>query len=186
MPLLAAEYAILVKQAIESVDEAHLAQLLAELKACRRRGSTIYLFGNGGSAATASHLACDLAKGSRRPDAPPLRVVALTDNVPVMTAWANDASYESIFAEQLRNLVRPGDVAIAISCSGNSPNALAGVEVAKQAGAFTVGFSDQRGGKLVGMVDLALQASGPFIQVVEDAHMALGHLISISLRDDPD
>src|ERR1700676_1826523 len=103
----------------------------------------IFIFGNGGSAALASHLACDLGKGTvignnghKR-----FRVMALTDNVPLMTAWANDSCYEGIFAEQLQNLVAPGDVAFAISGSGNSPNILRALEVARDARANTVGLT---------------------------------------------
>jgi D-sedoheptulose 7-phosphate isomerase len=96
---------------------------------CHRCGGTIFVLGNGGSAATASHFACDLAKGARAGGLPPFRVVPLTDNVPLITAWANDTSYEQVFAEQLAALVRPDDVVVAISASGNSPNVLAAARV---------------------------------------------------------
>ena len=106
------------------------------LLACYRRGGTVFVLGNGGSAATASHFVCDLAKGTRTDGFPAFRVVSLTDNVPLMTAWANDTSYDRVFAEQLAALVRPGDVVVAISASGNSPNVLAATRVARQVGAM--------------------------------------------------
>jgi len=175
------EYANLVSQAIDSVDGPSLGRLQQELQACRDRRSTVYLFGNGGSAATASHFACDLAKTAQRADTNYLRVIALTDNIPIMTAWANDSSYDAIFAEQLKNLMVEGDIVIAISCSGNSPNVLAGVRAAKGASVLTVGFTTQGDSKLVNLVDVAIQVNAPVIQVAEDAHMAIGHFLSLTV-----
>ncbi|MBX6343186.1 MAG: SIS domain-containing protein [Thermomicrobiaceae bacterium] len=153
---------------------------LAEAAVARQR---VFIFGNGGSASTASHFACDLAKGTI-PTAPSrLRVVALTDNVALMTAWANDAAYQEIFAEQLRNLVEPGDVVIAISASGRSPNVLRAVEVAAEHGATTVGMTGFDGGQLVDMVDYPILVTGGTIEQIEDAHLILQHLICTSLRE---
>src|SRR4051794_6814222 len=92
------------------------------LLACQERGGTVFVLGNGGSAATASHFVCDLTKGTRNNGLPTFRAIALTDNVPLVTAWANDTSYDRIFAEQLDALVQPDDLVIAISASGNSMN----------------------------------------------------------------
>src|SRR5919199_5402095 len=125
------------------------------LLACHRRRGTIFVVGNGGSAATASHFACDLAKGTRNDLAPAFRVMPLTDNVPLMTAWANDTSYDRIFAEQLSALVQPGDVVVAISASGNSPNVLAATRVARQLGATTIAFTGHSGGRLGRLAGLA-------------------------------
>src|SRR5512136_2335959 len=99
-------------------------ELVSALIKARDSGKRIYICGNGGSASTASHMASDLNKGSNRKDAPRFRAVALTDNIPAMLAWANDASYDDIFVEQLRNHLEKGDVVIGISGSGNSPNVL--------------------------------------------------------------
>src|SRR5436189_5358112 len=118
------------------------------LLACHRRGGTVFVLGNGGSAATASHFVCDLAKGTRTDGFPAFRVLSLTDNVPLMTAWANDTSYDRVFAEQLSALVRPGDVVVAISASGNSANVLAATRVARQLGTTTIAFTAQSGGRL--------------------------------------
>jgi D-sedoheptulose 7-phosphate isomerase len=124
--------------ALPRVPFAALARAAAELLACRTRGGTIFVLGNGGSAATASHFACDLAKGARVPGLPGFRVVPLTDNMPLITAWANDSDYACIFAEQLAGLARPGDVVLAISASGNSPNVLAATQAARDVGVTTL------------------------------------------------
>src|SRR5271169_4156548 len=109
---------------------------------------TVYVLGNGGSAALASHCACDLGKGTVVNGNRRFRVLALTDNVPLMTAWANDSSYEDVFAEQLTSLVGRNDIALAISGSGNSPNVLKALQVARHAGAFTIGLTGFHGGRM--------------------------------------
>ena len=101
---------------------------------CRRRRGTVFVIGNGGSAATASHFACDLAKGTRIDGVPAFRVIPLTDNMPLVTAWANDASFESVFSEQLAALVEEGDVVVVITASGNSPNVVKAVETGRAIG----------------------------------------------------
>jgi D-sedoheptulose 7-phosphate isomerase len=149
---------------------------------CYRRGSTVFILGNGGSAATASHFACDLAKGTRAAGLPAFRVVSLSDNVPLMTAWANDTNYERIFAEQLSTLIRPADIVIAISASGNSPNILAAARVARKLGAYTIGLTGQDGGKLSRLVDLAIYVPAQSIEQVEDAHLVIAHSLCVVLR----
>lgn len=146
-------------------------------------GSTVFTLGNGGSAATASHFMCDLAKGTIIPGRPRFRVVALTDNVPLMTAWGNDSSYENIFAEQLRGLMGRGDVVVAISGSGNSPNVLRAVELAHQMGGITIGFSGFAGGQLSTLVDVPVVAPNDCMEQIEDVHMTLCHLICTVLRE---
>lgn len=152
------------------------------LLACHRRGGTVFPLGNGGSASTASHFACDLAKNIRVPGLPSFRVVSLTDNVPLMTAWANDTSYERIFAEQLQSLVRPDDVLVAISASGNSPNVLHAVDAAQAIGATTIALTGLSGGALYHLADLAIRVPSDSIEQVEDAHMAITHSIIVTLR----
>lgn len=155
------------------------ADLLLE---CHARANTIYIMGNGGSAATASHFACDLAKGTRCELAPPFRVVPLTDNTPLMTAWANDISYERIFAEQLSALVRPHDVVIVISASGNSPNILAAVEVAREAQALSIALTGHTGGALRRLAYLTIPVPSESMEQVEDIHLAIGHSLCVALR----
>jgi D-sedoheptulose 7-phosphate isomerase len=143
----------------------------------------VYIFGNGGSAALASHCACDLGKGTVMADQRRFRVLALTDNVPLMTAWANDAHYEHIFAEQLRTFLQEGDVAFAISGSGNSPNVLHGLRVASEMGALTVGLTGFAGGKMKPLCKLCVVVPSENMQVIEDAHLAVTHSVFNLLRD---
>jgi D-sedoheptulose 7-phosphate isomerase len=160
-----------------------LAEAADLLLGCHRAGATVFVLGNGGSAATASHMACDLMKGARVPGVPPFRVVALTDNVPLLTAWGNDVSYESVFAEQLAALVRPGDLLVAISASGNSPNILAAARMAREASATVVALTGASGGRLRALSDLTLQVPSPSIEQVEDAHLMIAHSLCVALRD---
>jgi len=145
-------------------------------------GRTIYLFGNGGSAALASHLACDLGKGTINGNGKRFHVLALTDNVPLMTAWANDSKYEDIFAEQLSNFVRPGDVAFAISGSGNSANVLRALTVAREAGAITVGLTGFQGGKMKELCDQCVIIPSDNMQIIEDLHLCAAHAMFTAVR----
>lgn len=149
----------------------------------RRTGATVFVLGNGGSAATASHFACDLGKSATSPGVPRFRVVALTDNVPLLTAWANDTDYVNVFSEQLQNLLRPGDVVIAISGSGNSPNVLKAVEVGRQAGATTIGLTGFEGGKLKDLVDICIVVPANHMGQAEDGHMILDHVITDCIKE---
>jgi len=146
-------------------------------------GSTVFTLGNGGSAATASHFACDLAKGTITPGRPRFRVVALTDNMPLMTAWSNDVAYEDVFAEQLNGLVGRGDVAVAFSGSGNSPNVLRAVELTRRMGGITIGFSGFAGGRLSTLVDVPVVVPCDCMEQIEDVHLVLCHLICTVLRE---
>ena len=145
-------------------------------------GTTIFTLGNGGSAATASHFKCDLAKGTITPNRPRFRVIALTDNVPEMTALSNDLSYEDVFAEQLRGLMGRGDVVVAFSGSGNSPNVLRAVELARQMGGITIGFSGFDGGQLSALVDVSVVVPNDCMEQVEDVHLVLSHLTCTVIR----
>lgn len=141
-------------------------------------GRTVYTFGNGGSAALASHLACDLGKGTAYCNGGKrLRVLALTDNLPTLTAWANDSGYEDVFSEQLRNFVQVKDVAFAISGSGNSKNVLNALQVARGAGAATVGISGFQGGQMKNLCDICVIVPSNNMQIVEDLHLAMTHSI---------
>jgi D-sedoheptulose 7-phosphate isomerase len=146
------------------------------------RNKHVYLLGNGGSAATATHFACDLSKATIVEGRARLRVTSLTDNVALLTAWANDTSYENVFAEQLCNLVNAGDVVIAISASGNSANVLAAIDAARARGAITVGLVGFGGGSLKAAVDAAIHVESDSYGVVEDCHLVLEHAITESTR----
>jgi D-sedoheptulose 7-phosphate isomerase len=147
------------------------------------RDGTIIICGNGGSAASASHFACDLGKwticeGCRR-----VRAIALTDNVPLMSAWSNDTAYDRVFAEQLITHYRPGDTLVAISGSGNSPNVLRAVDWANRQNATTIGLSGFDGGELARLARIALVVPNHSMPQVEDVHMALCHALAVNLRE---
>jgi len=141
----------------------------------------VFLFGNGGSAALASHVACDLGKGTIVNGTRRFRVLSLTDNVPLMTAWANDAKYDDIFAEQLLNVVQPNDVALAISGSGNSPNVLNGLRAARQAGAVTLGLTGFQGGEMKELCDICVVVPSENMQHIEDLHLSITHSVFTAL-----
>jgi len=148
-------------------------------------GRNVFLFGNGGSAALASHFACDLAKGTALPDrlAKRFRALSLADNQALITAWANDASYEQVFAEQLRTFVQPGDVAFGISGSGRSPNVLLALKEARAAGAVTVGLSGYEGGKMHEVCDVCVVVPSNNMQIIEDLHLAVTHALFTVVRE---
>lgn len=142
----------------------------------------IYLFGNGGSAALASHFACDLGKGTINSLKKRFRVLALTDSVPLMTAWANDSRYEDIFAEQLANFVREDDVAFAISGSGNSRNVLNALKFAREMRATTVGLAGNGGGKMKELCDICMVVPSDNMQIIEDLHLCIAHALFSAVR----
>jgi len=147
-----------------------------------RQGRTIFIAGNGGSSSTASHMANDLNKGAAVPGWPRFRAIALTDNVPLITAWANDTSYDRIFVEQMANFLRPGDVFIAISGSGNSANIVAALRWARKAGAVTVGLTGGDGGQLQGLADVSVVVPADMMEQIEDMHLVIAHALCTSLR----
>jgi D-sedoheptulose 7-phosphate isomerase len=158
------------------------------LEQAYQTGRTVYLFGNGGSAALASHLATDLGKGTHSPGPESLkgvkrlRVLSLTDNVPLLTAWGNDTSYDNVFAGQLENFIQAGDVAFGISGSGNSPNVLGALALARRVGATTIGLAGCGGGKMKDLLDCAIVVPSSHMQQVEDAHVVMAHLIFLDLK----
>ncbi len=151
-------------------------------RAYRDRG-TIFLFGNGGGAATSAHLACDLAKGTAAVGRRRIKALSLSTNVAVITAWANDTDYTNTFGEQLYNLADERDVAVAFSGSGMSPNVINALKVIKELGGTAVLFSGGDGGKAREHADVAVLVPSRNTQIVEDVHMVLGHVIFTLLRD---
>jgi D-sedoheptulose 7-phosphate isomerase len=147
-------------------------------------GRSVFLFGNGGSASLASHFACDLAKGTVASDrlAKRFRVLSLADNMALMTAWANDTSYEQVFAAQLRNFVQRGDIAFGISASGCSPNVLHALQTARESGAVTVGLAGYQGGKLPKLCDYCIVIPSDNMQIIEDQQLAIAHALFTVLR----
>jgi len=172
-----------VKSAIDGLPETRIEAVVQLLWQAYLEERQVFIIGNGGSAATASHFACDLSKSTIRAGMGRFRVIALTDNVPLITAWANDSSYENVFAEQLCNLMNEGDLLIAISGSGNSPNILKAVQVAGSMRAATIGFTGFIGGKLKDMVDLCVVVPSNCMAQIEDVHLILEHAISTCLGE---
>ena len=184
-----ARYFKMFEQVIVRLPHSAIEQAAAELLIAHEENRTIFLFGNGGSAALASHFACDLGKGTIGKGATStgerqkrFRVLALTDNLPLMTAWANDSCYEDVFAEQLRNFVEPGDVAFAISGSGNSANVLRALEVAHEAGAVSIGLTGFGGGKMKNLCSPCIVIPSENMQIIEDLHLSVTHAIFSVVR----
>jgi D-sedoheptulose 7-phosphate isomerase len=176
-------YHAALHQALDDLSLDAVQAITNEILATYNRGGQIFVFGNGGSSATASHMACDLGKNTAVDGLPRLRIQSLTDNTALITALANDLGYDAIFAEQLHQApVRPGDLAIAISGSGNSPNVLAGIETAAAAGARTVGITGFGGGQLAPAVDVALVVASDCMEIVEDVHLMVNHAITTTVR----
>lgn len=139
--------------------------------------------GNGGSASNASHFVNGLTQGSRAEGEKFFRAVGLTDNIPNLLAYGNDYGYEHIFDEQLKTLMKKGDIVIGISGSGNSKNVLNAIEYAKKNGAVTIGFCGYDGGKLIDMVDYKIHVKSDCMEIVEDIHISLTHLMACFFRD---
>ena len=177
------QYVIGVKRTLDCLPWESINQVVNLLHQARLDGRQVFVMGNGGSASTASHMACDLNKNTVAPGHPRFRVMALTDNMAFFSACANDFSYEDVFAEQLTNFVREGDIVVAISASGNSPNVLKAVKLAHSQKAITVGWSGYDGGKLARVVDLPVVVPSHSVEQIEDIHLMLEHMITAALRD---
>jgi D-sedoheptulose 7-phosphate isomerase len=178
----ASQYLAELQPVLEKLAAEDLAQVESVLLRARADGRMIFIIGNGGSAATASHMANDLNKGAAVPGQPRFRALALTDNVPLITAWANDTQYDHVFVEQMANFFEPGDVVVAISGSGNSPNIVAAVEWAHHGGAVTIGLTGGSGGRLRELVDYCVVVPTGWMEQIEDMHLAIAHALCISLR----
>src|SRR5450432_174547 len=176
-------YKIDVLQAIETIDLDKVGQAIDILIRARDEGRRIFVCGNGGSASTASHFVCDMVKGASFNRDKRFRIMALTDSLPTITAYCNDVGYECVFVEQLKNFAEPGDVVMAISGSGNSPNVLRAVEYANGIGCRTIALSGRNGGKLGPLAELNIQASNPHMGRIEDVHMIVMHMICYYFMD---
>ncbi len=162
---------------LRAVDPGQIDALARLFRAAYDGGHTIFLMGNGGSASTASHWACDLNKGACFHLERKFRVMALTDNLPTILALANDVDYESVFVEQLKNFCRAGDLVVGISASGNSANVLRAVEYANHRGCTTAGLCGFDGGRLKRLVGCCVHVLSHDMQIVEDVHLVVGHLL---------
>jgi D-sedoheptulose 7-phosphate isomerase len=172
------KYKASVLQVIEGLDLEKIDQVIGVLAEARENGKRIFVCGNGGSASTASHFACDMVKGASFNRTKRFRIMALTDSLPTLTAYSNDVSYECVFVEQLKNFAEAGDVVMAISGSGNSPNVLRALEYGNSIGCVTVALSGRDGGRMAILANLHVCAAHPHMGRIEDAHMIAAHMIS--------
>jgi D-sedoheptulose 7-phosphate isomerase len=168
---------------ISSIPYSDLKKISTILEIAWHNNKKIFLIGNGGSASTASHIACDLSKSTIKSNTPRLKVIALTDSISLITAWANDTSYENIFCEQLQNILEKNDIVIAFSGSGNSPNILKAIRIANEMGGITIGLSGYKGGKLKNIANYNIVINSNNMQQIEDLHLMVGHLIFSFIRD---
>lgn len=175
------EYMTELNQTIQKLPSEKIDQLVHILHNARLNGRQIFIMGNGGSASTASHFVCDLAKNTAFPDMPGFKVIGLSDNMSIFSALANDHGYENVFVDQLRNFVQANDVVIAISTSGNSENVIHAVEHANKVGAITVGLTGYNGGTLGKLVNLEIRVPSKNVQHIEDLHLSIEHVVCYSL-----
>lgn len=176
-------YVNALQDSINQLPKDRIVNVIDLLHSARLVGRQIFIMGNGGSASTATHFVCDLAKNTRKAGWPHYRVIGLSDNMAIFSAYANDEGYESVFAQQLANLIMPEDIVIGISASGNSKNVLNAMELAKSQNATTIGFTGFDGGPLASLVDINIHVNSTIIEHVEDIHLILEHMIVKALRE---
>ena len=177
------EYITTLQLTMDQLPRQVIADVIDLLQQARMKGSQVFILGNGGSASTASHFACDLAKNTRQRGLPHFRVIGLTDNMAMFSALANDEGYENVFSEQLASLVRVGDIVIAISASGNSKNVINAAEAAHGYEATVIGFTGFDGGRLMQLADINIHVNSNIIEHVEDIHLMLEHLIVKTIKE---
>jgi D-sedoheptulose 7-phosphate isomerase len=177
------QYKSALVDAIHEIDTSRVDTAIQWFREARAQSKAIFVCGNGGSASTASHLACDIVKGASYMQQQRFRIMALTDSLPTITAYSNDVSYECVFAEQLRNFAQPDDLVVCISGSGNSSNVLRAAEYASSVGCRTIGLTGRDGGKLGPMVDLNIRIATPHMGRIEDGHMIVCHMIAYHLME---
>ena len=169
--------------AIDAIDLEKVNQIIGIFKQARMEGRHIFTCGNGGSASSASHFVCDIVKGASYKRETKFKITSLCDNMATMLAYANDVGYDCVFAEQLKNFASRGDVVLAISGSGNSPNVVNAVEYANSIGCETIALTGRDGGKLGAAAKLNLNVGVPHMGRIEDAHMIVCHMIAYYFMD---
>ena len=163
---------------LAAFDKGPIADVLAVFDQVTAAGGTLWLAGNGGSAAAVDHAVCDISKGTFVEGQTPMRTVALTSNLSILTALGNDISYDDVFSEQLKYYFKQGDALLVISSSGNSPNVVKAVEFANAAGAETIAFVGFKGGKLKEIAKTVVHVDVDNYGIVEDVHMSLIHVLT--------
>ena len=172
------EYKAALLEAIDRIDTNLVEQAIDWFRAARDGAKHIFVCGNGGSASTASHFACDIVKGASYNRHTRFRIMALADSLPTLTAYSNDLSYDCVFVEQLKNFAQSGDLVMCISGSGNSPNVVRAMEYANSIGCKTIALTGRDGGKLGPLAQLNIQVAVPHMGRIEDAHMVVCHMIA--------
>ena len=180
------DYVARQKAALESIDLAAVGRLVERLKRAVAEDRQVFVFGNGGSAANASHFATDLGKGASDKIGKRFRVMSINDNVSWITALGNDYAYEDVYVRQLENYARPGDFVLVMSVSGNSPNVVKAVEWARKNGAFTAALVGAKRGRLAEIADEAIVIDSPHYGRAEDAHMAICHMLCYAFMELPE
>jgi D-sedoheptulose 7-phosphate isomerase len=171
------KYFELEKQIIDGINKSDLSQVMNVLEQARQEGRQVFVIGNGGSAATASHYCCDFNKGISMGLDKRYKMICLSDNVPTMMAYANDLSYSDVFLGPLQNFYNEGDVVLGISGSGNSSNVVKALEWANEHGAVTIAFTGYDGGKMKQIAQYGVHIPVNDMQIAEDLHMMLDHCI---------
>jgi len=177
------DYRTKLLRVLDAVELPRVEEAIAVLTRAREEDRQIFVCGNGGSAATANHFACDMVKGASYGRDKRFRIMALSEQIPTLTAYANDVGYEHVFAEQLKNFAQAGDVVMALSGSGNSPNVIQAVEVANARGCYTIGLSGRDGGRLAPLAKLSLHVKEDHMGRIVDAHLMICHMICYHFMD---
>jgi D-sedoheptulose 7-phosphate isomerase len=180
------EYRERLLSTLSAIDTGRVAQAIEWMKETRDANRALFVAGNGGSAATAAHFVCDMVKGASTGKNARFRIVALGQNLPTLTAYSNDLTYADALVEELKNFAQPGDLYMAISGSGNSPNVVRAMEYANSLGCRTLALTGRDGGKLSALANLAIHVPEPHMGRIEDAHHVICHMICYSFMDHPD
>jgi len=183
MEVYISEYIKAQQAALDTIPVQRVSEIIQKFKKAWKEDRQIFVFGNGGSAANASHFVTDLGKGASDKMSKPFRCLSLNDNTPWMTALGNDYSYTEIFSRQLANFARPGDLLLTMSVSGSSPNLVAAVEWAKKNGVYTIALVGGKKGKLAEIADFVVVADSIHYGRVEDVHMGICHMICYAFME---
>jgi len=178
------QYKAALLDALELIDTARVEQAIEWFRQARNNSKHIFVCGNGGSATTASHFACDIVKGASYNRDTRFRIMALADSMATLTAYSNDLNYECVFVEQLKNFARKDDLVMCISGSGNSPNVVRAMDYANSIGCKTIALTGRDGGRLGPMAQLNIQVSVPHMGRIEDAHMVVCHMIAYQFMEE--
>jgi len=180
----ATQYKAKLFQALDTIDYSKVDEAIAILQQARDEGRRVFICGNGGSASSANHFACDIVKGASYQRDKRFKIMALSESIPTMTAYANDVGYEDVFVEQLKNFAEPGDVVMAVSGSGNSPNVIKAIEYGNTHGCKTIGLTGFTGGRLAELAQLNIHVADDHMGRCEDGHMMVLHMIGYSFMDE--